>query len=70
MTDQPDLAIVIKDPPAFALGPRLILAVIVRQLPLTLLLGLCGLLIVMLELCLRPLACLLMSPTRGGAERP
>jgi hypothetical protein len=64
MTDQPDLAIVINDPSAFALSPRLILVVIVRQLPLTSFLGLCGLLIVMLELCLRPLVCLLMLPTR------
>ena len=66
MTDQPDLAIVIKDPPAFALGPGLILAVIVRQLPLTLCLCLRGLLAVMLELCLRTLG---MSPDAPGGRR-
>ena len=66
MTDQPDLAIMINNPPAFALGPGLILAVIVRQLPLTLFLCLRGLLTVMLELCLRPLG---MSPDIPGGRR-
>ena len=37
MTDQPDLAIVINDPPTFALRPGLILAVVICELPLTLL---------------------------------
>ncbi len=66
MTDQPDLAIVIKDPPAFALGPGLILAVIVRQLPLTLCLCLRGLPTVMLELRLRTSG---MPPDAPGGRR-
>ena len=70
MTDQPDLAIVIKDSPTFALGPGLILAVILRQLALTPFFCLRSGSKVMLELRLRPLACLLMLPAGGGAERP
>jgi len=54
MTNQPDLAIVINDTSAFALGPGLILAVVIRELPLTSFLGLHSLLIVVLELRLRP----------------
>ena len=70
MTDQPNLAIVINDPPAFAISPRLVLVVVIRELPLTPFVGLCGLLIVMLELRLRTAARLLMLPAGGGAERP
>lgn len=65
MADQPDLAIVIKDPPTLALSPRLVLVVVIRELPLTPFLGLGGLVIVMLELSLRPPTCLLMLPAGG-----
>jgi hypothetical protein len=65
MTDQPDLAIVINDPPAFALSPRLVQVVVIRELPLTPFLGLCAPSVVMLELRLRPPACLLMLPAGG-----
>ena len=70
MTDQPDLPIVINDPSTFALSPRLVLAVVIRELALTPFLGLCGLSIIMLELRLRTPTCLLMFPAGGGAERP
>ena len=70
MTNQPDLAIVVNDPPAFALSPCLVLAVIVRQLPLTPIFCLRGRLTVMLELRLRPLARLLMFSAGSGAECP
>ena len=70
MTDQPDLAIVIKDPPTFAFSPRLVLMIVIRELPLTPFLGICGLSIVMLELRLRPPGRLLMLSASGGAERP
>jgi hypothetical protein len=69
MTNQLNLAIMIQDTPTFALGPGLILTVVVRELPLTSFFGLRGRLIVMLELHLRPLGFLLMLSAGGGAER-
>ena len=68
MAYQSDLTIVVNDPLTFGLSPGLILAVVVRKLALPPFLGLRGLLRVMLELSLRPLACLLIFPARARAE--
>lgn len=68
MADQPDLAVVVQDPVALLLRPRLILAVVLSELPLPLFFGLGGRAAVLLELLLRLPACLLMVAAGRRAE--
>ena len=68
MADQPDLAVMVEDPLALSLRPRLILAVVLSQLPLPLFFGLAGRTAVLLELLLRLPACLLMVAAGRRAE--
>jgi hypothetical protein len=65
MADQPDLAVMVEDLLALSLRPRLVLAVVLSELPLPLFFGLGGRTAILLELRLRPCACLLMIPLGG-----
>jgi hypothetical protein len=68
MADQPDLAVVVEDVLALSLRPRLVLAVVLSELPLPLFFALGGRAAVLLELRLRAAACLLMVPAGRRAE--
>ena len=69
MANEPDLFIVMKDLPPLSFGPGLILAVVLSELPLPPFLRLGRRPTVILELLLRPSACLLVIPAARRAKR-